>query len=98
MKLSHQTFPADRATGGFHGTQLSYLFLLFCILVAVFGTVSAATAPERKEVLYINSYSKGLEWSDPITQAVEDRMRTSGYDVNLHIEYMDEKRYQDRGV
>ena len=71
------------------------LFLLFCIIVAVFGTVSAAPASERKEVLYINSYSKGLEWSDPITQAVEDGMRTSGYDVNLHVEYMDEKRYQD---
>jgi len=66
-----------------------------CILVTVFGTVSAATVSEQKEVLYLNSYSKGLEWSDPITQAIEDRMRDSGYEVNLHIEYMDEKRYQD---
>jgi PAS domain S-box-containing protein len=68
---------------------------LFSISVAVFGTVSAAPASERKEVLYLNSYSKGLEWSDPISQAVEDGMRASGYEVNLHIEYMDEKRYQD---
>lgn len=79
----------------FSWKKLSYLFLLFCILAAGTGTVSAATDPDRREVLYINSYSKGLEWSDPITQAVEDRRRTSGYDVNLHIEYMDEKRYQD---
>ena len=70
-------------------------FLFFCILVAISGTVSAATGTERKEILYINSNSKDLEWSDSITQAVEDRMRTSGYDVNLHVEYMDEKRYQD---
>jgi PAS domain S-box-containing protein len=79
----------------FSWTAVCCAFLLFAILVAVSGTVSAATAHERKEVLYINSYSKGLEWSDPITQAVEDRMRNSGYDINLHIEYMDEKRYQD---
>ncbi|MFA5266505.1 MAG: ABC transporter substrate binding protein [Methanoregula sp.] len=70
-------------------------FLVFCVFVAFFGTVSAAPASERKEVLYLNSYSKGLEWSDAVTQAVEDGMRTSGYQVNLHIEYMDEKRYQD---
>ena len=79
----------------FSWNNLSCFFLLLCVLIAVTGTVSAATSPERREVLYINSYSKGLEWSDPITQAVEDRMRTSGYDVNLHVEYMDEKRYQD---
>ncbi len=71
------------------------MFLLICTVIALSGTVSAAPAPERKEVLYINSYSKGLEWSDPITAAVEDRMQASGFDVNLHIEYLDEKRYQD---
>ena len=71
------------------------ILVLLCILVTFFGTVSAATASERKEVLYLNSYSKGLEWSDPITLAIEDRMRDSGYEVNLHIEYMDEKRYKD---
>jgi PAS domain S-box-containing protein len=70
-------------------------FLLFCFLVAISGTVSAEASTDRKEVLYINSYSKGLEGSDLITQAVEDSMLTSGYDVNLHVEYMDEKRYQD---
>lgn len=75
--------------------SVCYAFLLFCILVAVSGTVSADASTDRKEVLYINSYSKDLEGSDLITQAVEDRMLTSGYDVNLHVEYMDEKRYQD---
>ena len=60
----------------FSWNNLSCFFLLLCVLIAVTGTVSAATSPERREVLYINSYSKGLEWSDPITQAVEDRMRT----------------------
>jgi PAS domain S-box-containing protein len=83
---------ADRR---FSWNILLCVLLLFCILIALSGTVCAATSHERKEVLYLNSYSKGLEWSDPITQAVEDRMRTSGYEVNLHIEYMDEKRYQD---
>ena len=79
----------------FSWNAICCIFLVICILAALSGTVCAASAPERKEVLYLNSYSKGLEWSDPLTQAVEDGMRDSGYEVNLHIEYMDEKRYQD---
>jgi PAS domain S-box-containing protein len=79
----------------FSWNAISCTFLLLCFLAAVTGAVAADTSTARKEVLYINSYSKGLEWSDPITRAIEDRMLTSGYDVNLHVEYMDEKRYQD---
>ena len=50
---------------------------------------------QKRSDLYINSYAKGQDWSDPITQAIEDRFATSGLDVNLHIEYMDSKRYSD---
>ena len=42
--------------------------LLLSLLTAVSGMVSAAPTPDRKEVLYINSYSKGLEWSDAVTR------------------------------
>lgn len=79
----------------FSRNALCCTIILLCTLIAITGTVSADTGAERREVLYINSYSKGLEWSDSVTQALEDRMRTSGNGVNLHIEYMDEKRYQD---
>ena len=92
------TIPAVLGRSGdrrFSWNTACCIVLVLCILVNVSGTVSATSASERKEVLYLNSYSKGLEWSDPISQAIEDRMRDSGFEVNLHIEYMDEKRYKD---
>lgn len=77
--------------------SLWHVFFLLGIVIALTCPIAAATISERKEVLYINSYSKGLEWSDPITLAIEEGMQTSGFDVNLHVEYMDGKRYQDPG-
>lgn len=76
---------------------LWHVFFLLGIVIALSCPIAAATISERKEVLYINSYSKGLEWSDPITLAIEEGMQSSGLDVNLHVEYMDGKRYQDPG-
>lgn len=76
----------------------------FCIacavlLILLFFPASADIAPdtERKEVLYLNSYHRGQEWSDPITDAIEEVLLTSGTPVNLHVEYMDSKRFADEG-
>ena len=38
----------------------------------------------------LNSYHKGLLWSDEITRGVEETLSESG--VDLYIEYMDTKR------
>ncbi len=74
----------------------------FCIACAVLLLLlscqaSADIVPdtERKEVLYLNSYHRGQEWSDPITDAIEEVLFTSKTPINLHVEYMDSKRFSD---
>ncbi|HQK56750.1 MAG TPA: PAS domain S-box protein [Methanolinea sp.] len=66
------------------------LILLFC---PACGDIIHDT--QRKEVLYLNSYHRGQEWSDPITDAIEEVLLNSGTPVNLHIEYMDSKRFTE---
>ncbi|MEN6442488.1 MAG: PAS domain S-box protein [Methanoregula sp.] len=73
-----------------------FLFCILLILVAMLAaSVPASAQGSRHEVLYINSYHEGLDWSDPITRAIEDRFTGSGLDINLHVEFMDSKRYSD---
>lgn len=48
---------------------------------------------EDKHVLLINSYHKGLKWTDEVTSGVESAAKKYGFE--LHIEYMDSKRLFD---
>ena len=73
-RIQGQSFRCDPAV------LFCVLFLLVALMAA---SVSASVQQSRKEVLYINSYDKGQEWSDPITQAIEDQSASSGLDVNL---------------
>jgi PAS domain S-box-containing protein len=50
--------------------------------------ISAAEAGRR--ILVFNSYHQGYEWSDDIVRGVQDTLR--GDDVELLIEYLDERR------
>lgn len=47
--------------------------------------------PAKPDVLLINSYHKGLSWTDDITAAVENTL-TSQSQCELYIEYLDAKR------
>lgn len=48
---------------------------------------------EPFRVLLLNSYHKGYQWTDEITRGIEDTFR--GEDVDLHVEYLDTKRFFD---
>jgi PAS domain S-box-containing protein len=60
-----------------------FFCVLFLLVTLMAASVCASVQQSRKEVLYINSYDKGQEWSDPITQAIGDQSASSGLDVNL---------------
>jgi len=54
---------------------------------------------EKKiNVLYINSYHNGYEWSDSIFDGVREKFRSSGKNIYLQIEYMDSKRYSGEKI
>ncbi|WP_432736995.1 hybrid sensor histidine kinase/response regulator [Maridesulfovibrio sp. FT414] len=50
---------------------------------------------DKYNVLFLNSYQNGYAWSDDILQGVRDVLDSSGLTVDLHIEYMDTKRFQN---
>lgn len=62
---------------------LCLIFVTFCSSVQLF-------ASETKNVLIINSYHKGFEWSDKIINGIEEAFDERNIDTN--ILYMDAKR------
>lgn len=67
-------------------------FLVFIILVLTVSEVYPAVQ-QKKNVLYINSYHHGYQWSDEILKGIRDVLQASKYKVDLQIEYMDTKKY-----
>ncbi|MCX7914103.1 MAG: PAS domain S-box protein [Thermodesulfovibrionales bacterium] len=47
----------------------------------------------KKKVLVLNSYHKGLSWTDNIVKGIESVMVFEGSDIEMFFEYMDTKRY-----
>jgi PAS domain S-box-containing protein len=54
-----------------------------------------AQITHKKKVLVINSYHKGLSWTDNIVAGIESVLKSEngGKDIEFFIEYMDTKRY-----
>jgi len=66
---------------------------LFCL------TPHATAQDEQKiNILYLNSYHNGYEWSDSIFEGVRDTFRQSGKNIYLQIEYMDSKRFSTEKI
>ncbi len=70
------------------------LFIIGFILVA---TLSAHSA-DKKHVLVVNSYHKGLKWSDDIVQGINDGLKKSAFDIEVYTEFIDSKRFLDTKV
>jgi PAS domain S-box-containing protein len=71
------------------------LFLLASVLISLAGSVYAEVTQER-HVLVLNSYHKGLSWTDSIVKGIESVLLGDEVtNVELTYEYMDSKRYYD---
>lgn len=64
------------------------LIIFILITFAVFSKLSAG---ETANVLLLNSYHKGYLWTDEITRGIEETLLGNG--VDLHVEYLDTKRF-----
>ena len=61
-------------------------------LIAIpYARFSLASAPPDRNVLLLNSYHKGLDWTDRITAGVESILKGKISPGNLRVEYMDTK-------
>jgi len=67
--------------------------LAFCPLIAP-DLYAETTA--KKRVLVLNSYHKGLSWTDRVVEGIESVLKTSSMDIEIYYEYMDSKRLYDK--
>ena len=90
------------------GTPSSYLGFSFKFLVSPVGfflllllSLSLQFSPiaidqcygaSQANILILNSYHKGLTWTDNVTTAVESKLDGQ----NIYVEYMDAKRHSDQ--
>ncbi len=71
---------------------------IFILLACKFVVPDGYALPERtiKRILIINSYHKGLTWSDNIMDGIEDVFKQENrYYCDLYFEFLDTKRIED---
>ncbi|TAL17090.1 PAS domain S-box protein [bacterium] len=70
--------------------------VLFCVFVAAFTAAlflfAGQARASQKNVLLINSYHKGFEWTDRLTGGIEKGLSESTPEISLFTEYLDTKR------
>src|SRR5436309_2701038 len=63
------------------------------VLMALFTLSANAGAAQ---VLVLNSYHDGFEWTDDIVRGVGDVLRSTKQKISIHTEYMDTRRHPGR--
>jgi signal transduction histidine kinase/DNA-binding response OmpR family regulator len=67
---------------------MPYLILFICLSFSPFAIAQAVPATR---ILVLNSYHKGLPWTDNIVRGIESVLDREKIDLDLVIEYMDSK-------
>jgi PAS domain S-box-containing protein len=68
------------------------LLLLFLIPLV---PIAAEADPKQNRILILHSYHQGLTWTDNITKGIYSVFDRDAPDLDIHIEYMDTKRFFD---
>lgn len=68
------------------------LILIFALALLLPGPALAQKS--KKNVLYLNSYHDGYQWSDQVLQGIRKVLHDSDYKIDLQIEYLDAKKYK----
>ncbi len=67
---------------------------IWSVFVIGFLCLSAgATQRTRRNVLLLNSYHPGDRWCDQLTAAIRAELESAPVDVEIHVEYLDMRRY-----
>ena len=66
------------------------LFLLF-----LSSAIAYCQQTKKSHVLILNSYHKGLSWTDDTIKGIEAVLKNGDGDIELHMEFMDAKRFFD---
>jgi PAS domain S-box-containing protein len=93
-KLGYNTGVNGKKTAAVIKKILVLLLFVFVFSILARGE-GHAQITHKKKVLVINSYHKGLSWTDNIVAGIESVLQAEGKGKNIDffIEYMDTKRY-----
>ena len=72
--------------------KYSFIFLTFIFLFFI-GEIKSNAEIRPKNVLILNSYQKGLSWTDDQTDGITNVIKKSEIKSNILVEYMDWKNY-----
>ncbi len=75
-----------------HNLTTSYLLLLLSTLSLLFCLPEEAACERRPNILVLNSYHRGYEWSDGITAGIEHTIFSQFPEADIRLEYMNTKR------
>ena len=70
------------------------LSCFFVVFILLFRMAASAPAEEirKPEILILNSYHQGVDWTDGIMDGILSCFKKEKLDADLYIEYMDTKR------
>lgn len=78
--------------------QLKYVFAFFIFVSFVTGCFAAKNLESPKKVqsvLVLHSYHQGMQWTDSITNGIQNVLRPQEEQIDIFYEYLDSKRYWD---
>ncbi|WP_293264595.1 ABC transporter substrate binding protein [Neptunomonas sp.] len=67
--------------------------LFFFLLLTSVSAIVKADSSYGQTVLVINSYHQGFPWSDGIYSGFKKALDEAGFPIDLHVEYLDTKRF-----
>lgn len=72
-----------------------FFFAALLLFLTLFTpkAIRAYSEDDSRNVLILNSYHKGLSWTDQQTEGVSSILGKAGFDCNIFVEYMDWKNY-----
>ena len=70
-----------------------FLFILLCLILLH----EDAACQEKRHILVLHSYNKGLEWTDSEDQGIVSVLQPWLDELEVHTEYMDTKRIAGNG-
>lgn len=76
---------------------MNAFLLAFCIFLCALCPRSLAAAEEglQRRVLILHSYYPDYQWTENVMAGMEEVFAAAEEDIQLHVEYMDTKRYHD---
>ena len=96
---SHDALGPGRQTLPSWGRRLRRIFAFFIFsscLASILLLPTAADSGEKRHILVLNSYHKGMSWTDNIERGLVSVLGNEGWNIELHFEYMDAKRYHGK--